>query len=207
MTTDIVVRYAEDIKNPNDIANFSGRYGISSNNISAISWEKPHASRRNYSLRLLKAMISRLVNGEDVNLFVMIELSAIQPKSAVVLHKKIWGLLSNEGLCLDTISNKQDFVLDIGDGLILSGVANIDIANDDALKILLECEDYVYFSLLKSDVSVTFPKGELGRKVWMEIVWNNNGVVLLPMGYLDEESCEIVAMGHNHDISQLVYPN
>lgn len=88
MTTDIVVRYAEDIQNPNDIANFSRRYGISSNNISAISWEKPHAPRRNYSLRLLKLMINKIINDDDVKLFVMIELSAVQPKSAVVLHKK-----------------------------------------------------------------------------------------------------------------------
>lgn len=204
MTTDVVIRYAKNIQKPNEIANFNRRYGITSSNIAAISWEKPHVSRRNYSVQLLKSMIAKLANGNDVKLFVMIELSAKQPKSAVVRHKKTWGLLSGDGLFSASIANKQDFLLDVGDGLVLSGIANIDIADDDVLRILLNRDDYVYFTLLKKDVPVFFPEGKLNRKSWVEFVWKNNGVVIFPMGYTDENTCEIVAMGHAYDISPLI---
>ncbi|WP_133462656.1 hypothetical protein [Scandinavium goeteborgense] len=88
MTTEIVIRYAKDTQQTNEIANFSRRYGISSNNISAISWEMSCVSRRIYSVQLLKSMIARLTNSNHMELFVMIEMSAKQPKSAVVKYKK-----------------------------------------------------------------------------------------------------------------------
>ncbi|WP_435946473.1 hypothetical protein [Dryocola sp. BD586] len=204
MTTDIVVRYAKDIQRPNEIANFNRRYGISSESISAISWEKPFVSRSNYSLQLLKAMIATLVSSTHMKLFVMIEMSARQPKSAIVKYKKIWGLLENEGLHLDAIINKQEYLLDVGDGLVLGGVAIVDFNDDETLRIFLERDDYVYFSLLRDDLPIPMFEDEFVRSSWPEFVWNNNGVILFPMGYIDESSCEIVAMGHERDIARLL---
>lgn len=204
MTTEIIIRCAKDIQQANEIANFSRRYGISSYNLSAISWEVPCITRRNYGVQLLKAMIARLTDSKHMVLFVMIEMSAKQPKSAVVKYKKTWGLLRNEGLRLDAISNKQDFLLDVGDGFVLSGVANVEADDQETLEILLNRDDYVYFTLLSQDLSVPIFEEWVGRKSWLDFVESHNGIVLFPMGYADDNSCEIVAVGHEKYISPLL---
>ncbi|WP_133462657.1 hypothetical protein [Scandinavium goeteborgense] len=94
--------------------------------------------------------------------------------------------------------------MDVSDGLILGGIAKVNIDDDKALKILLERDDYVYFSLLKQDLTIPIFEEGTGRSSWLEFVWSNNGIVLFPLGYMDESSCEIVAMGHELDISPLL---
>src|SRR5471030_1716369 len=84
MTTDIVIRYAEDINHENEIANFQ-RYTIRGNSISAVSWELPGIPRRKGGEYLLKKMTERILLGSKAAmLHVMVELSATQPDNAIV---------------------------------------------------------------------------------------------------------------------------
>lgn len=53
MTTDVVIRYAEDINEKNEITDFN-LFSISGKGISAVSWELPNAPLKKFGEGLLK---------------------------------------------------------------------------------------------------------------------------------------------------------
>lgn len=199
MTTDIVVRYAENINDENEITNFR-RYSISGDSIAAISWELSGIPRRKGGECLLKKMAKKILI--DVNsglLHVMVQLSAVQPDNAIVNYKKAWGLLKSRGVRTEDIIQKKDFITQVENGLILSCSGLVSLLSDGVVESLFNCEEKVYFSFINSEYvrEELFEEGNVSG--WMQRVWSENGVVFMLMGYLDEMDCELVALG-NSDI-------
>ncbi|WP_407182598.1 hypothetical protein [Citrobacter europaeus] len=144
MTTNLIVRHAKDISCPNEIADFGTRYAINCENISAVSWEMPDSSRRESGEFLLKKII-RGIAPDCLNIHVMAELSAEQLNSAIVKHKKTWGLLKDYGVSVDNIDDKFNFERKGKFGLILSGVGCVRISKDDVISGLINKVEKVYF--------------------------------------------------------------
>ncbi len=196
MTTDIIVRYAKNVNYDNDIADFS-RYGVSGENIAAVSWELPTASRKEEGENLLKCMVGKILPDDTVgNLQVMVTMSASQPDNAIVKYKKTWGLLNANGITIDDISHKVDFLIKSKNKLILSGVGTISLESQGIISSLFNCDENVYFSLIDygrkviNDLQVGTPSE------WMKLVWENGGIVFMLLGYFDETDCELVALSY-----------
>lgn len=207
MTTDVFTRYAEDISSANDIADFYGRYSITGTNISAVSWEVTNRTRREGGESLLRLMIKRLLllnELDGVKLTVIVELSAVQPDSAVVNHKKLWGLLQDRGVNIDSIYDKVSFLKKNNDGLKVSGAGVIDLSQEGVISSLMNSENNVYFVINRYSSKKIY-YGEV-RSYWMNETWREGGVVFFALGFFDEPSCEIAAMGNKREILNLI-PN
>ena len=205
MTTNVFTRCAEDVSSANDIADFHGRYSITGKNISAVSWEITNRTRREGSESLLKLMIKRLLlldELEGVKLTVIVELSAAQPDSAMVNHKKLWGLLQDRGVNIEGISDKVSFIRKNNDGLKISGAGVIDLSQEGVISSLINAENNVYFAISRYKPK-KIDYGE-GRSYWMNETWREGGVVFFALGFFDEPSCEIAAMGNKEEILNLI---
>ncbi|WP_312140641.1 hypothetical protein [Pantoea septica] len=205
MATNVFTRCAEDISSANDIVDFHGRYSITGTNISAVSWEITNRTRREGSESLLRLMIKRLLlldELEGVKLTVIVELSAAQPDSAMVNHKKLWGLLQDRGVNIESISDKVSFIKKNKDGLKISGVGVIDLSQEGVISSLINAENNVYFAISKYKPK-KIDYGE-GRSYWMNETWREGGVVFFALGFFDEPSCEIAAMGNKREILNLI---
>ncbi len=205
MTTNIVHRYAENISSSNEIANFYARYSIKGSSISAVSWEIEDQTRREGSEALLKLMVKKSLPDheiENITLRVLIELSATQPDSAVVNHKKLWGLLKDRGIHTEDISDKVNFIRKSIDGLILSGEGSINLSQKGLINSLINIEKNVYFSINESKKNAFHY--EKNKSDWMNETWKNGGVIFFPLGFFDEPSCEVVAMGNKKDLLYLI---
>jgi len=203
MITNIVVRHALNIHKENEIANFSNRYGISSNNVSAISWEASN-SRRNISAEnLIKDMIIKLDESNSKYTMTFIELSSLQPKSAIIKYKKTWGLLDERGVNCNSIKSKKNYSIDFNDGLALFASGIVNLKSEGVFQSLMNTNDNVYFSVT-DEVPMSLQHPEyINKQHWMEDVWGNDGVILMPLGYADDSSCEIVALGKDKELEVL----
>ncbi|WP_345831217.1 hypothetical protein AAGR22_08030 [Erwinia sp. HDF1-3R] len=204
MITNIVYRYAENISSPNEIANFDARYSIKGPGISAVSWEIESQTRREGSEALLKVMLKKLLpchEIEKITLRVIVELSATQPDNAVVNHKKLWGLLKDRGIQTEDILDKVNFIRKGMDGLILSGIGTINLAKKGLINSLINIEKNVYFSIDENKKNTIHY--EMDKSNWMNETWKNGGIIFFPLGFFDEPSCEVVAMGNKKDIMYL----
>ncbi|CAK6490127.1 hypothetical protein PANNVG_00808 [Pantoea sp. Nvir] len=205
MVANVFSRFAEDISTANDIANFYGRYSIEGENVSAVSWALTKQARREGSEELLKMMIMKLLSVdklEGVKLRVVVEISALQPDSTIVNHKKLWGLLKDRGINVDKVSHKVSFLQKQNDGLRISGAGMIDLSQKGLISRLVNTELNVYFSISRYDPKeIDYGKG---RYYWMNETWREGGVIFFALGFFDEPSCEIVAMGNRKELRNLI---
>jgi len=205
MITNVFLRYAEDVSTANDIADFYSRYSIEGINISAVSWEFTKQTRRDGSEELLKMMIKKLLSVNDLEgaeMRVVVELSAVQPDSAIVNNKKLWGLLQDRGINVDKVSDKISFLQKQNDGLRVSGTGIIDLSQNGVIGSLINTEINVYFSISRYKFKeIDYGKG---RSHWMNETWKKGGVVFFALGFFDEPSCEIVAMGNKKELRNLI---
>ncbi|MDF7680588.1 hypothetical protein PT300_08280 [Enterobacteriaceae bacterium ESL0689] len=203
MITNIVKRYAEDISYNNEIANFSSRYFISGTGISALSWELPGCSRNLYGEKLLKEMILNVSSLNKITYIgVMVELSSEQPDSAIVNYKKTWGLLKERGVNSEKIVDKINFIEKRQNGLKLSGIGFIHINQDNIFQELINSGENIYFFLLDSmhnDLSSINPPRNVNDVI------DREGIIFMLLGYIDEPSCEVVALGLNKILREKNY--
>lgn len=194
MTTNYVRRYAENINVKNDICDFSGLLP-NINGISAVSWELPNCSRREFGATLLKEMYSK-VNDNELNCYhVMVQLSSEQPDTAIVNYKKTWGLIENSGVKLDCFQDKYSFIDKGSRGLILTGTCRISCSICGEIQQLINTEEKLYFSNLSPDLS-DGREPQSGRLMkWIENILRNNGIVFFLLGRFDENDSEVVAIG------------
>lgn len=192
MISNLIIRQAKDISRANEIANFSARYGVNYNGISAVSWENPHSSRRESGAFLLRELV-RKINPACLNIQVMVELSAEQPDNVIVNYKKTWGLLKDDGINVDEITDKVNFERRGKVGLILSATGSICIFKDDVVSGLINNIDKLYFAI---GDNVSKCSSVSNSEDWMKCVWDNDGVIFMLLGYFDEPTCEVVAMGN-----------
>ncbi|MBB3306758.1 MULTISPECIES: hypothetical protein [unclassified Enterobacter] len=205
MITDVIVRHATDIQEKNEIANFSTRYNVFLKNTSAISWELLEFTRSKGAEVLLKEMVSKLMNFHLNSLLVFVEFSAPQPKNAVVKHKKTWGLLEERGVNSTMIKNKKNYSFDFEGGLKLIGFGEIDIQNNNVIESLIKSNEDVFFAL--ANKKSTLLQGDIdydiNKSKWMEEIIERDGIIFFPLGYNDDTSCEIVALGKSKNIHPL----
>ncbi|MFW5388159.1 MULTISPECIES: hypothetical protein [Yersinia] len=203
MTIDTIVRYAENISNQNEIANFHV-LDIPRRNIAAVSWERPNVSREDGAIHLLNEMVKKLSrNSTDVTIYMHIQLSSFQPDSAIVRYKKTWGLLKSRGYDVDFLLNKEDFIACTPNGLILSGVCHCPLNSIGYLKDILNAEKKIFFAFTLSNISKDDEKNMTSETEWMDFFWSTNGVIFMILGSFDEANCEVVALGKQQDIAIL----
>ncbi len=203
MTIDTIVRYAENINNQNEIANFHV-LGIPRRNIAAVSWELPNVSRKDGAIHLLSEMLKKLArNSSNVTIYIHLQLSSFQPDSAIVRYKKTWGLLKSRGYDIDFLLNKENFIACTPNGLILSGICHCPLHLLGCLKDILNSEKKIFFAFTHSNISKDDERNMTSEAEWMDFFWSNNGVIFMILGSFDEANCEVVALGRDQDITIL----
>jgi len=205
MTTDVVIRYAEDINEKNEITDFN-LFSISGKDISAVSWELPNAPLKNFGEGLLREMAKNYSSDlSDEDIYTLVVLSAEQPDSAIVNHRKTWGILNVSGVKVNEVSERKDFIVKGSEGLILSGLGSVKLNSVGVIESLINSGEKVFFSTIQStNVNMT---ASIPRQIteWMSNIWINNGVVFFALGRYDEPDCEIVALGQKRNLQKLKY--
>lgn len=196
MITNLIVRRAKDISNPNEIANFNSRYSIACANIAAVSWELPNSSRREFGEILLKKVIKKL-QPDCSAIQIMVEISPEQPNSAIVKYKKTWGLLQDWGVQISNIDDKLSFEKKGLSGFILSGTGVVSMDKENVITPLINSQEKVFFSIGKSGFRKTSQYSNPND--WMRYIWDEGGIVFMLLGYFDEPSCEVVALANERD--------
>ena len=194
MTTNYVKRYAENINIKNDICDLSGLLP-DVNGVSAVSWELPNCSRREFGALLLKEMYSTVTNGELSCYHVMVQLVPEQPDTVIVNYKKTWGLIENSGVKLDFFQDKFSFLDKGSRGLILTGTCRIACSISYEIQQLINSEEKLFFSNLSPDLSDSDEPQPRRLITWIENIIRNNGVVFFLLGQFDENDSEVVAIG------------
>lgn len=194
MTTNYVKRYAENINVENDICDFSSLIP-DMNGISAVSWELPGCSRREFGAFLLKDMYSTVTDGELSSYNVMVQLVPEQPDTAIVNYRKTWGLIENLGVKLDCFQDKFSFIDKGCRGLILTGTCRIACSICGEIQQLINSEEKLFFSNLSPDLSDSGEPQPRRLIKWIENILRNNGVVFFFLGRFDENDSEVVAIG------------
>lgn len=194
MTINYVKRYAENINIKNDICNFSG-FIPEVNGISAVSWELPNYSRREFGERLLKEMYTAVTDDSFECIYVMVQLVPEQPNTAIVKYKKTWGLIGSSGVKVDDFQDKRSFIDKGRQGLILTGTCWIVSSLYSELQKLINTEEKLFFSNVQPELSDAniHQTGRLTH--WIENILHNNGVVFFLLGRFDENDSEVVAIG------------
>ncbi|KFC07164.1 hypothetical protein GTGU_02086 [Trabulsiella guamensis ATCC 49490] len=203
MTTNYVRRYAEDINVKNDICDFSGLLP-DINGISAISWELPNCSRREFGAFLLKEMYSTVTDGELNCYHVMVQLVPEQPDTAIVNYKKTWGLIENSGIKVNNFQDKRSFIDKGRRGLILTGTCRIVSPSSSELQRLINTEEKLFFSNIPPDMNDADTLQTERLTKWIEDILCNNGVVFFLLGRFDETDSEIVAIGKSIALEKLI---
>ncbi|WP_435928490.1 hypothetical protein [Dryocola sp. BD613] len=202
MAINYIKRYAENIEIKNDIFDFSG-FIPKVDGISAVSWELPNCSRREFGARLLKEMYSTVTDGSFDRIYTMVQLVPEQPDTAIVNYKKTWGLVENSGVKIDDFQDKMSFIDKGGKGLILTGTCRIASSLCSDLQELINSEEKLFFSNLPPDLS-DIDKPQAGRLTkWIENILHNNGVVFFLLGLFDENDSEVVAIGKSVTLKNL----
>jgi hypothetical protein len=203
MTINYVKRYAKNINVKNDICDFSNLVH-EIHGYSAVSWELPNCSRREFGARLLKEMYSAVTNGELGCYHVMVQLVPEQPDTAIVNYKKTWGLIENSGVKLDYFQNRISFIDKGSRGLILTGISRIVCSVFSEIQQLINTEEKLFFSNSPPDLSdVDTPQsGRLTK--WIENILRNDGVVFFLLGRFDENDSEVVAIGKGGVLEKLL---
>lgn len=194
MITNYLRRYAENINVKNEICNFSNLLP-DMNGISAVSWELPNCSRREFGAVLLKEMYSTFIDDEWDCYHVMVQLVPEQPDNAIVNYKKTWGMIENSGVETEHFEDKSSFIDKVSHGLILTGTCRISRSIPAQIQQLINAEEKVFFSNLPPDLSDT-GEPQSGRLIkWIENILHKNGVVFFLLGRFDEIDSEVVAIG------------
>lgn len=205
MTTDVFIRYAEDINEKNEITDFN-LFSISGKDISAVSWELPNAPLKNFGEGLLRGMVKNYSSGlSDETIYTFVVLSAEQPDNAIVNHRKTWGLLNVRGVKVNGVCERKDLIVKGNEGLILSGLGSVKLNSVGVIESLINSGEKVFFSTIQStNVNMT---DSIPRQIteWMSNIWINNGVVFFALGRYDEPDCEIVALGQKRNLQKLKY--
>lgn len=203
MTTDVVIRYAEDINEKNEITNFN-LYSISGKGISAVSWELPNAPLRKFGESLLKKMVGNYSSDvSDEKIYTFVVLSPEQPDNVIVNHRKTWGLLKVRGVEVDGVVEKKDLIVKGSEGSILSGLGAVKSNSPGVIQSLINTSEHVFFSTIPSNnlnMTASIPSQ---IKEWMNNIWINNGVVFFALGRYDEPDCEIVALSQKRNLQKL----
>lgn len=203
MTTNYVKRYAENINFKNDICDFNGLFP-EMNGVSAVSWELPNCSRREFGASLLKEMYSTITDGELNYYHVMLQLVPEQPDTAIINYKKTWGLIENSGVKLDCFLDKISFIDKGSRGLILTGTCRISCFLRDEIQQLINTEEKLYFSNISPDLNDT-NKTQPGRLIkWIDNIIRNNGIVFFLLGRFDENDSEVVAIGKSIVLEKII---
>lgn len=194
MTINYVKRYAEDIGLKNDIADFS-KILSPIEGITAVSWELPGFSRREFGEKMLKDIYSLSVGNSIKNINVMLELVPHQPDTAIVKYKKTWGLIETNGINTNNIFEKRSFIDHGDEGLILTGMGFISKITENEIQKLINHEKKLFFSNLRPDFELcdAFQTDRLTG--WIFNILHNNGIIYFFLGYPDEKDSELVALG------------
>jgi len=203
MIINVKVRHADNIQVHNEIADFSTRYGISGENISAVSWELVGVSRIQGGGLLINEMVSKITKNALKHLTVVIEFISVQPKNTIVQYKKTWGLLSERGINCERIESRINYLFDIDSGLKLIGTGEINILDQSIFDSLIKCNENVYFSLTNEPVDNKTFENEFNKTEWLKEVFESGGVIMMPLGYSDDPSSEIAALGKCKNIEIL----
>jgi len=205
MTTDVVIRYAEDINEKNEITDFN-LFSISGKDISAVSWELPNVPLKNFGEGLLRRMVKNYSSGlSDEVIYTFVVLSAEQPDNAIVNHRKTWGLLNVRGVKVNGVGERKGLIVKGNEGLILSGLGSVNLNSAGVIESLINSGEKVFFSTIQpTNVNMT---DSIPRQIteWMSNIWINNGVVFFALGRYDEPDCEIVALGQKRNLQKLQY--
>ena len=205
MTTDVVIRYAENINKKNEITDFN-LFSISGKDISAVSWELPNVPLKNFGEGLLREMVKNYSSGlSDEVIYTFVVLSAEQPDNAIVNHRKTWGLLNVRGVKVNGVDERKDLIVKGNEGLILSGLGSVNLNSAGVIESLINSGEKVFFSTIQpTNVNMT---DSIPRQIteWMSNIWINNGVVFFALGRYDEPDCEIVALGQKRNLQKLQY--
>jgi hypothetical protein len=203
MTTNYVKRYAENISIKNDICDLSSLLpGI--DEISAVSWELPNCSRREFGAFLLNEMYSTVTGGELSCYHVMVQLVPEQPDTAIVNYKKTWGLIENSGVKLECFQDKSSFIDKGGRGLILTGTCRISCSLYGEVQQLINAEEKLFFSNLSPDLSDSCEPQPKRLIKWIENILHNDGVVFFLLGRFDENDSEVVAIGKRIVLEKII---
>lgn len=201
MTINCVKRYADDLNVKNDITNFD-KLSFSLDGISAVSWELPGCTRREYGEKLLKDMYTYVTDDSAENIHVMVQLVPEQPNTAIVKYKKTWGLIENSGVNTNYIYDKSSFIDNGVKGLILTGTGYIIKHVDNELQKLINSEERLFFSNIKPNVNIE-DNPQFDRLThWINNILHNDGVIFFLLGHFDERDTEVVALGSKYALKK-----
>lgn len=203
MTISYIKRYAENINVANDICDFSDLIP-EMNGISAVSWEVPNCTRREFGARLLKEMYSVATGGSFDCIHAMVELVPEQPDTAIVNYKKTWGLIGGSGIKVDDFQDKRSFIDPGREGLVLTGICCIVSSLCSELQKLINSEERLFFSNMPPKLidAHTSPTGRL--KIWIKDILHNDGVIFFLLGRFDENDSEVVAIGKGVALEKII---
>ncbi|MDW8846757.1 hypothetical protein SD961_12795 [Erwinia sp. MMLR14_017] len=201
MTTNYVRRYAENISIKNDICDFSDLIP-EINGISAVSWELPNCSRREFGERLLKDIYTVVTDDDFIH--VMVQLVPEQPDNAIVNYKKTWGLIGSSGIKVDNFQDKKSFIDKGCKGLILAGTCCIASSLCCEIQKLINSQEKLFFSNLSPNLSEA-DAPSVGRLTkWIENILHNDGIIFFLLGRFDENDSEVVAIGNKIALKKIV---
>lgn len=202
MTINYVKRYADKLSEKNDITNFNASFS-SLEGISAVSWESPGCSRREYGEKLLKDMFASTTDNRSDHIYVIVQLVPEQPDTAIVNYKKTWGLIKNSGVSTDSFSDKKSYIDKGSKGLVLTGVGCIPYAVNNEMQKLINCEEKLFFSNIAPDLNVEVNTHTDRLTQWIYNIFSNDGVVFFLLGSFNEMDSEVVALGSKSALKKI----
>ena len=201
MTINIVTRYAEDISMENGICNFDKLFP-NAVGLSAISWEWPGYSRRNYGEKLLKEMYLTINKSVSNNIHLMVQLVPEQPNTAMVNYKKTWGLIKDSGVEIGVFLEKKNFIDNGMSGLVLTGLGSIPTSQHGEFQKMINLEEKLFFSNIAPafDVDVVTQDSRLTK--WLQSIFDREGIIFFLLGFFDDNNAEVVAVGRKSIIDK-----
>ncbi|AUH00635.1 hypothetical protein CWC46_12970 [Prodigiosinella confusarubida] len=203
MTINYIKRYAENLNVKNDIANFNGLL-FSLDGISAVSWELPGCSRREYGEQLLKDIYTATTGNNSDGIHVMVKLVPEQPDTAIVNYKKTWGLIEHSGVNLDNIFDKRSFIDNGVKGLVLTGFGYIFNTGGGEIQKLINVEEKLFFSNLSPDIDINNNSQADRLTQWLHNILLNDGTIFFLLGRFDEKDSEVVALGSKYALRKIM---
>lgn len=202
MTINYVKRFVKDVNIENDICNFS-KFIPELHGVSAMSWEFPNMSRRQFGAQLLKEIYYNVTGDFLYNTYVLLQLTPEQPDNTIVRYKKTWGLVEGSGIKLDDYKEHKSFIDKGNNGLVLTGICRIKEKICNSLQELINSEENLFFS----DITPLRSNEELHSNsrmdIWLKEILNNNGFVFFLLGRFDEKDAEIVVVSKHPKLKML----
>ncbi|NIG77546.1 hypothetical protein F3J34_28710 [Klebsiella sp. Ap-873] len=149
-------------------------------------------------------MFSVLTDNGNDNIHLMVQLSPEQLNTAIVNYKKTWGLIESSGVKTDVFWGKKSFIDKGNKGLVLTGLCCAVSCLASDIQKLINVEEKLFFSNLSPDLIDTDVSVGGRMEKWIENILHNDGVIFFLFGRFDESDSEVVAIGKEHTLKNIM---